>query len=184
MTLNNLKMIICGFISVEPSCQRRVDYCQSIVFQSSEPLEMFHLEVVVSLLVPSAGRRWGTSSLILDAATQRWIPSSGASSALGGSFFLFSPHSRVTLAPLPNFYLQPPWPHLREASAALPVSPVWLCLLLDGGRAVAGWQLAPPLSPVISCVSLLPLWRASVRSDRLFWTEIPASLRQSKQALP
>lgn len=152
---------------------------------------MFHLEVVVFLVVPSAGRRWGTCSLILDAATEKQILSSGASTALGGRFFfffLFSPQSRSpcppTPTPHPNFYLQPPWPHLREVGAALPVSPVLLCLLLDGGRAVAGWQLAPPLSPVISCVSLLPLWRASVHSDRLFWTEIPASLRQSKQALP
>lgn len=159
---------ICScFISVGPSCQHWLDYCQSIVLQSSEPLEMFNREVVSCLffVMYSARGLWRTCTLHLATATERGVLLSYTELTQQlAQFFFFFLLLRVTLVP-PTFIFNrcdPFW----AASEALLVSPVLLCLLLDREWAMAGWQLAPLLSPVISsgllyCVSLpprQPLW--------------------------
>lgn len=143
--------------------------------QSFEPLEVFDLEAVdLSWWIQSA------DSGGCDCYIWTQLQSYG--------FFLFEPTQHIFQSPwYPYFYVHP-WCPLWEESDPLHVSPVLLCLLSHREWTLAGWQLAPPLSPVISsrllyCVSLPP-WQSSVDIDRLFWTEIPASLCQTKQTLP
>lgn len=56
-----------------------------------------------------------------------------------------------------HFYLHPRCP-LREENDAALASPVLLCLLFDREWTMAGWQLAPPLSPLISSRLLHCVW--------------------------
>lgn len=98
---------ICScFISVGPSCQHWLDYCQSIVLQSSEPLQMFKREVVVF---------WGffcdvfcmqTLENLYLAFGHNYRERSSLHSA---QFFFSTFASRLGS---PNFYLQPLWPLL------------------------------------------------------------------------
>lgn len=66
--------------------------------------------------------------------------------SLHSTFARFSPARSPWFSP-PHFYLHPRCLLREENDPRLYVSPVLLCLLSDRERTLAGWQLAPPLSP-------------------------------------
>lgn len=102
---------ICScFISVGPSCQHWLDYCQSIVFRNSEPFEMFNREVVVFFffVMYSACRLWRTCALHLATTSGQGVFLSRAYRHLAFFFFFF-------------YFCKSPWfPQLLSSTVVTP----------------------------------------------------------------
>lgn len=125
---------------------------------------MFHLQAAVFPLVPPACGPSGRRFSDLGCSYSEINPLAGN---LHGTwqegFFFFATSAGHLAPPHPDFYLAPPRPCVREAGCVPGAARPAAGWRTSRGRLTAGSPPHPPsLSPVINCVSPLPL--------RLFWT--------------